>query len=68
MKRATRPTPNDTELRMARLASRFAAMEPGERREKVHLAAWRCHCLALGRRIVKQGYGKNEYTGKQASV
>lgn len=58
----------DHELRQARKASRYAAMTDRERREKIHMTAWRCHCLAEGRRMVRQGQYGYDYKRERARV
>lgn len=42
------------DLTLARRATAYAALTESERREKIHIAAWRCVCMAQARRFVRE--------------
>ena len=43
-----------SDLTLARRATAYAALPESERRERAHIAAWRCVCMAQARRFVRE--------------
>ena len=51
---ATKATESIDTLTLARRATNYAALPENERRERIHIAAWHCVCIAQARRFVRE--------------